>query len=516
MSPFQVFRLWARQAPWGERAVAGVAVALVVALTSWMVSAVDSGGGASGASTFAVSGAAPTGAAAAGTGDEATTAAAEGATDAPAVGSAGTASGPSSAGSADAPAASAAGGSGCQKPPSSAKGVTDTTIKVAVSLTNIGGPAANETFGGDPVDALRSDYEDVIESVNRAGGVACRKLVPQFFEANPADQSGLQKSCLDMVDAGVFAVLDQGSFADSSAISCFAQHKVPYFGSYILPQAVLDQGYPYLFEFGAYETIYRNAVLALRDRGFFNSANGFKKLGFVYRDCHQEVVDDFQRSLRDAGVPADQVVTYSVGCPATFANPSDIGQAVLKFRSAGVTNVTFAAFVGDLPSFTTVAEQQGFRPKYGFGDDSVIATSYSAFRANVDNFDGAVAIVPHRIGEDKTPGSVPSSGTVRCNAIYQAKGKPPVYQRRLGGGGRVCNNVGYFVAAASNVQTLTPEALAAGLQKAGSVDWSFPDGPNDFRGNRVTHGDEFWRVAQFVKGCTCWHVIDPTFHPSFR
>jgi hypothetical protein len=257
-------------------------------------------------------------------------------------------------------------------------------------------------------------------------------------------------------------------------------------------------------------------VFALRDRGFFDPAKGFQKLGFVYRSCHREVIDNFEDNLRTAGISGDKLVTYDVGCPAAFANPGDIGQAVLKFRTAGVTHVTFASFVGDLPSFTTVAQQQGFHPKYGFGDDSVVSTSYSSFRPNVENFDGALAVVPHRLGEDTTQGSVPTSGTNRCNAIYQPKGKQAVYKRRLGGGGRVCNNVGYFVAAVANAPTLSRESLAAGLQRAGSVDWSFPEGPNDFKGSRVTHGGQFWRVIQFASSCTCWHVVDPTFHPSFR
>ena len=90
-----------------------------------------------------------------------------------------------------------------------------------------------------------------------------------------------------------------------------------------------------------------------------------------------------------------------------------------------------------------------------------------------------------------------------------------MYQRRLGGGGRICNNVGYFVAAVEHAPALTQDALAAGLQRARSVDFSFPEGPNDFSGNRVTHGGQFWRYDQFDRSCTCWKVVDPNFRPSF-
>jgi hypothetical protein len=62
--------------------------------------------------------------------------------------------------------------------------------------------------------------------------------------------------------------------------------------------------------------------------------------------------------------------------------------------------------------------------------------------------------------------------------------------------------------------------LAGGLQAARSVEFSYPDGPNTFEpnhftGSKVTYGDEFWRVDQFLPSCTCWHVVDSTFHGSF-
>src|SRR3954454_4240829 len=37
MTPFQVFRLWARRAPRGERAFAAVAAAVVLALLAWVL-----------------------------------------------------------------------------------------------------------------------------------------------------------------------------------------------------------------------------------------------------------------------------------------------------------------------------------------------------------------------------------------------------------------------------------------------------------------------------------------------
>ena len=72
-----------------------------------------------------------------------------------------------------------------------------------------------------------------------------------------------------------------------------------------------------------------------------------------------------------------------------------------------------------------------------------------------------------------------------------------------------------FRAAVDNAPALNGGALAAGLQRAKSVEASYPAGPNDFTGTRATTGGQFWRVAQFKAACKCWQVIDPNFHPSY-
>jgi hypothetical protein len=73
-----------------------------------------------------------------------------------------------------------------------------------------------------------------------------------------------------------------------------------------------------------------------------------------------------------------------------------------------------------------------------------------------------------------------------------------------------------FKAAVEHAPVLQASALAAGLQRTGSIDFAFPQGPNDFSGPGVTSGGQFWRVTQFMPACTCWRVIDRTFHRNYR
>ena len=101
---------------------------------------------------------------------------------------------------------------------------------------------------------------------------------------------------------------------------------------YIFPASEMNANYPYLFNTMTFDTLYKNTIFALRDRGFFSASNGFKKLGFIYRDCFKEVNTDFLSWLNQAGVPSSQIVTYGFGCPQGFATPSDIQSAMGVIR----------------------------------------------------------------------------------------------------------------------------------------------------------------------------------------
>ena len=520
ITPFQVLRLWIRRAPLGERVAAGLASALVVSLLAWVlvpvlpgpVTATDSlgvqpqGGPVASASTPA---------------DAGSTAAAPGS---PARGAAGVpapvtaATGAPRGGGATAPGTIARPGpsapSGKTCPGGSGTGLTASRIKLAVLLVSIAGPAGNGAFGVPPPEAQKSYYQAALDEQNARGGVACRQLAAQYYEVNPADQGDLQRTCLAVSSGGFFAVLDAGVYAQFPLLDCYAQHKVPYFGSYLLSAQQQRAGYPYLFNFNLLDTVYRDAIFALRDRGFFKPANGFAKLGFIYHDCDRSLVDRFKGWTQQAGVTSSRLVAYSVGCPTALASPSVMQQAILKFKQEGVTHLTSLGFVGDFASFSRLAEQQGFRPKYGLADDAIVALSYGTQRPDANNIDGAIAITGSRTGENTTPGSKPTAGTARCDAAFKKKGIGPTYSLPSGAG-NACSNVWMFAAAAERAGSLRGDALAAGLQAAGSVELSYPEGPSDFRTPGTTTAGQYWRPLQFRKSCRCWQVIDRTFHRTF-
>jgi hypothetical protein len=395
--------------------------------------------------------------------------------------------------------------------------VSATAIKIAVVLTNVAGPTGNSALGVPSPADQQNNFLWVIDSINAAGGVACRKLVPTFFNGNPVDQSGLQQTCLDIAQAGVFAVIDLAAYGlYPSAQDCFPQHQLPLLTLAYGANTEVSHDYPYLFPSQSIDDLNHNTVFALAARGFFSPANGFNKLGFVYESCFPEMSGEIIGWLHQVGLSSSQIVTYDFGCPTGFASPSDEQQAILKFKQAGVTHVTINYLGPSFTNFTDLAQQQGFNPKYGIPDQSIIALTDGNTHPNYANIANAIAISGDRFAERHTPGYVPSAGTQRCNAIFAARGRPPAYQAPdVGASGWACASIWELTAMIDHAPALRRNALAAGLQATGSIDMPFPVGPNDFRGTKVTVGDQFWRPGQFLQSCNCWQVIDPSWHPSF-
>src|SRR5437879_8746022 len=177
MRPSQEFRFWARRAPTAERVAAGLATVVVLALLVWLLVP-----GAERGSTNLAADSSGSGASASQTADTSGASAAPGAQGSPA-GTAGSAAGGggSAAGtqSARAAAPGAGGGSGpvgpgCPPLGAGTKGVSATQIKIAVMIVDIAGPAADSTFGIATPDQQRADYDAILDSVNKAGGIACR------------------------------------------------------------------------------------------------------------------------------------------------------------------------------------------------------------------------------------------------------------------------------------------------------------------------------------------------------
>jgi hypothetical protein len=504
MTMFQLFRLWARRAPIVERVTASLGVVLVVAVISWLLVP-----GSSSHTTTLTAGQQRAASPTAGTSLESTTTVAGAALPAGPVGGT-SATAPRATGGA----AAATRPGGCVSPPGSDQGMTATQLRVAVVLINLAGGVSNTAVGFASVAEQRQNFEQVIAAVNAAGGVACRQIAATFYSPNIVDQSAVQQTCLQIIESKAFAVLDSGAFGHYPAVAtCLPKAGIPIFTSIGVPLKTVRDYYPYFFSFTAQDLVFRNGVFALKQLGFFDPAGGFKKLGISYQDCQPEFLPEFLGWLQQVGVPSSQIVKFDVGCPSAQTPPNVVEQEVLTFKSQGVTHVTFLSDQATYYTFTSIAQQQDYHPKYGIPNDTEVSLDSPALDYN--NLDGAIAIDSKRDAEETTPGMTRSAGTQRCDAIYVANHRPTVWDQGSSAGGLACNIIWMFAAAADHAPAMQRNALAAGLKTAGSVDFSWPDGPNDFRGDRTPAGGEFWRPVRALASCKCWRVADPTFHPSF-
>jgi hypothetical protein len=507
VTPFLQFRLWLARASAGSKAGTAVGGALVFALLAWI--AIPS-------NSASRSAAVPTG------GRTATQSSSPG----PPVGGAGDPGESSGTGtprattSGDAAAIPASGGFASGQSADASGGAAvcqgnEETITVGVVLIEIGSGGANlnSTFGIPSASEQQADWNAVFDAVNKTGGAACHPLKGFFQTYNEVDSSTSQAACLEFTQANVFAIL--GGFLPTSSDVCPLQNHLPVFEETVIPRSDAQQHSPYYFgPSGAIEVVYNNFAHAMAGLGQFDPAKGFTKLGILYNDCIAGVHDVLVASLKSAGLADGQLSNFNLGCPAGFSPPPVLQQAILQFKRDGVTHLATDAGA-DLQNFTKLAQSQGFRPQYLIPDTGIVATSgNAAFAPDPANFDGAIAITASQYGAIAS-GLPKANATLACDQIMTDHQLPDVYSSGVQFAGGVCNVVWTLVAAMVHAPTLSPDALAAGLNAAGSIEYSFPYGPNDFTAPGTTWGGQFWRPLNYSASCACWKVIDSNYQPSF-
>lgn len=526
------FRIWFRRASAAQKVSTAAAVALVVALLVW--SAVPS---PNRSTTLAVAGPGATPAAGAPGGTPArstTSAGGAGAGSVPAPGAidttaGGTAvAGGSSAGGGGA--GSPTGGPGTPQPaggasttpgsaaPSSGTPASCTkmgSLKVGVVVPEGAGGAINGVIGNPPTSEEEADYAAVLDSVNKAGGVDCYNLVGDYATADLTNPSGAQAGCLKFAQDKVFAVL--GGYEPSFTDDCLLQAHLPTIDELPIPSGEAKQFYPYYFStYPTYEVLYENFVRAANQMGYFGAAKHFAKLGIFYKDCSPEVNRVLLADLAAVGVTGGKVDRYDLGCPGAFSSPAAIQQAVLQFKTDGVTTVTIDNDLPDIQNISNIAASEGFKPAGGWilpDYGGVAITGSRNFHPNAGEFDGAVSITAGQYGAIAS--NLPETpGTQACDKVMTSHGLPTVYQSGDQFAGSTCSLVWMLVAAIQHAG-VTQNGLPAGLQAAKTVQMSFPNGPNDFSAPGTTTGGQFWRPVAYHGGCQCWTVVNPTWSPSF-
>jgi hypothetical protein len=515
MTPFLQFRIWWRRASVSQRLSSVAAGALVLALVVW--TAVPSSNPRP--ASFAIGQARAGSAAAASGAGNAGTASPGGNAPAGSATSAATSVGPLALGGSSG-AGLPAGGSepagtlpGTVGLPGSPGCSQKGTLKIGVVVPTAAGGTINGVIGSPPTAQEEADYAAVFDSVNKAGGVDCYNLVGDYATADLTNPGSARSGCLQFMQDKVFAVL--GGFEPLFSDDCLLQAHIPTFDQLPIPAGVAKRYYPYYFSaYPTYEVLYRNFVDAVNQMGYFGPSKHFAKLGIFYEDCTPEINQALLSDLAAVGVSGSKVVTFDLGCSGAFSSPSAEEQAVLKFKSAGVTTATFDNDIADAQNITNIAASQGFKPAWILPDYGDVAVTGSANEhPNASEFDGALAITSGQYGAiDSHLPETP--GTQACDKVMTSHGLPTVFQSGDQFAGSTCSQVWLLVAALQHAG-VSQTALPAGLQAAKTIEVSFPNGPNDFSVAGTTTGGEFWRPDTYHASCQCWMVDNPVWSPSF-
>jgi hypothetical protein len=143
-----------------------------------------------------------------------------------------------------------------------------------------------------------------------------------------------------------------------------------------------------------------------------------------------------------------------------------------------------------------------------------VTTGATGAGTNPDNFDGALNLSGTGFAEATTPGFHPSAETVKCDRLYKSKGGKSTYQQGTGYGGIVCGFGLYVAGLIDHASQLSRAAIGTGVRSLGTVKYPFPLGIVDYVRSGGPFGREYWRMDKYSKGCSCWLVSNPTWHPA--
>lgn len=516
MTPFLQFRLWLQRGPSSERVAAGLASVLLLALLVW--AAVPLNGEGPSADVTLGAGAPTDGQVAS---DQAVPGGApgegpiEGAGELGEPGSASptVTSGPGGSGAAgptEGTAGAEAGGDRCAGLKASDQGVSPTEVFVAVSVIELGGEIANSAVG------FRSDLDDVVQAatagVNADGGVACRKLRIKVYKVNPLDQNDTRAKCLQMVDDKPFAVIDWAGFLDPASRACFGAAKLPYQSLAPVNQEEVDRAFPYMYsQAPTTDRDMRNWVFEAHARRSFDPKNGFRKLGLLLDACNSKANSALLENLAKVGVPREQTSSFTTSECGGLASTSEISQAFVQHRNAGVSHVYFGVNGADAQNYVRQADSVAWKPFY-MVSDSAGATLPEGGRSNWPaGFDGAIAITSLRTGELNS--GIQHPLVQPCfEWMKKANIQPPAGEEF--GLLATCDMFRLFVAAANAAgPQLVRSTLLDGLAKVGRFEGAQHMGAVFDRPGKVTGGD-FIRAIQWHLDCTCWKVLDRDLKPG--
>lgn len=317
--------------------------------------------------------------------------------------------------------------------PEEGPGWDRTTVTIGV-MTQQDVQAVAEGLGLNSVDAgdQEADIKAVVDDLNARGGLLGRKIVVDIHDVpttGTAETEG-QAACAHFTqDVRVVAVYAMALVGDVPSFrACMSKAEVPVFaaGGQAFDDQVFDEldGYYSLMTFPSWTRFARPFLDRLEAQGYYTGWNtntggpgsAPAKTGFL---CTDSAIGRRVGALvRDASAQ----VGHPISSEIYLSEASDASNAVLRFRSDGITHVLYCDL--GLFVFAQQAESQGYRPRYGI---STFNTPILFLQGTVSNSQLAgsmgVGFAPTLdVDASRDPGPEGPPGEAACRAMAKRAG----------------------------------------------------------------------------------------------
>lgn len=395
-------------------------------------------------------------------------------------------------------------------PDTTDQGVTATTLRIGVLVTDLGGTSALgfEPDGYSPADQRRF-FQVHVDAINRQGGVAGRQLEVFYETVDILDPDTMRAACRTLgQDRKVFAVLHVlGVYGDP--ILCFTQQqKLPYIA---WDGAVSDY---YARSDGRLFTTQPSTLRTSLDMARRLEAIGElkgQKIGILryaeYLDADMKALIGYTREL------GHEVVDAVISVSNLSAVPGQLSVAVNRFQSEGVGQVFLMTNTLYGQQFVAQAERQQYFPDYSVSDFDYTTAGHGFLEDMPDSFFRRAHVVTSTVvGEERRGREDPAAA--RCAAVAEAALKQDLSPA----------NEDYYdyVAPCGLLEVLrrgltanpTRAGLSATLQKSGR--FSNPGfGPSSFGPSKFGAPDVV-RTARADLACRCWVPVEDFSATGFR
>ena len=392
---------------------------------------------------------------------------------------------------------------------------TNEPIKIGLMYSTDTNTVLSAMGANTRVGDARQGQNALIDYINERDGIAGHPVVAAYHNVSAADSPSTisQKACEQWTrDDKVFAAVPVASVQDNDLMrACLSEAGVPaIYPNFYSETSVSGFGEtPLWFEISSLslEAWARTYAAGLAAQGFFDDA----KVGLVYDDgpTFTKVAEEvLLPALREVGADVVATATNSIhGANDLAPGSSQMSNAVLSFRTEGVTHVLFFEVWQGWFLFARHAESQGWRPRYGLSTQNAAQIMIESGLVELNQLVGARG-VGWNPGVDILPGEMPSTARKElCLKIYADAGVVVDSSNTQGHHGAlaVCTALLTLADAGARVEgPLSPQSLARGLEALGS-ELQNANLPSARFGPGRHYGADAWRAMSYDEACTCFH-----------